>query len=408
MKLYPRLGNQAATSLYRELDELTAEERAERISIDHPAVTWSATGAERIHQDELRAVRATLVAVAEGHGFPDTVLRRADLAPFDRELARSLFENTHLPLAEAAFPGVWSFLALVLLPDLTWWRAQGSTNIERYVCSDQTRHTLARLWQRAHLLTFGAEDEEGAWDLLESSDIGEAQLDQIQTRRGAYGQTPSAFRAILRLYARVGDSTRFARGADGFYARLMRMGAFIDFRTLSDEELDDHFAATFEALGPASDEPSALDDTEAREEPLTFDELPLDEVMLRLVEGVRAAGPSTDAQLVGVFESVTGIEVPAGRRELVRGVAWQASSRNYLELDEPTQRWRPGSVLPAPDSRWGGRTVDSIKDVIRTSNGTFDADQVAGEVFAGRVGRTIRRFIRALAEEVEGERSGRS
>ena len=402
MRLYPRLGHQAATSLYYELDELSAAERAERVSIDNPAVIWPATGAERVHPDDLRSLRAAMIVVAEAHGFPETLLRRLELAQFDQDLSRSLFENADLPLAEAAFPDVWSFLALVLLPDLTWWRAHGSTNIERYVCTDQTRHTLARLWQRAHLLTFEAGDEDAAWELLRSSGIGEAQLDQIQTRRVAYGQQPSAFRALLRLYAHVADSSRFKRGSDGFYARLMRMGAFLDFRALSDDELDQHFGAIFGELRTTSED--IVDHRAAElEEPPTFDELPLDEVMLRLVEGVRAAGASTDANLVEVFESVSGVAVPRSRRDLVRGVAWQASSRNYLVLDEPTQSWRPGPVLPAPDSRWGGRTVDGIKELLRAFEGSFDVSEVATDVFAGRAGRTIRRFIYTLADEVAQE-----
>ncbi len=314
-----------------------------------------------------------------------------------------LFEKSDLPLAEAAFPGVWSFLALVLLPDLTWWRASGSTNIERYICTDQTRHTYARLWQRAHLLTFGVRDEQAAWELLSSSGIGEGDLDQIQTRRVAYGQQPSAFRALLRLYARIGDRSRFEKGSRGFYARVLRMGAFLDFSAMSDDELDESFAAIFEEMG--ADAPADAGLPDELEGPTTFDELPLDEVMLRLVEGVRAAGTSTDAGLVDVFETVSGVAVPVSRRDFVRGVAWQASPRNYLEFDESTQTWRPGPVHPAPDARWGGRTVNSIKEVIRRLDGHFDANEVAAEVFAGRVGRTIRRFVRALADEVGQEGS---
>ena len=403
MRLYPRLGHQAATALYEELHELDAAGRSERVATQHPAVIWPATGAERVRPYELQELRAAVTAVAASHGFPQSVLRRSDVVTFDREVGRVLFEQADLELAEAAFPQVWSFLALVLLPDVTWWRAQGSSNVERFVCTDQTRHTWARLWQRGHLLTWGAEDVERAWKLLESSGIGEAQLDQIQTRRVAYGQHPDAFRSLLRLYGDVQDGSRFERGVTGFFSRVLRLGAFLDFRGLSEEELYEEFRSLFAELEAAD----AFVAMEANLDPdgveLTFDELPLDEVMPRLAEGVRASGGSTDAELVSAFEHVSGIDVPRGRHDLVRGIAWQASARQYLRLDESTQRWLPGRVLPAADSRWGGRTVVEIKRLIRTQGTDLDVNHVAEVVFAGRPGKTIRRFMRTLVNEVTAE-----
>src|SRR3954465_13346392 len=62
-----------------------------------------------------------------------------------------------------------------------------------------------------------------------------------------------------------------------------------------------------------------------------------------------------------------------------------------------------------PGSRGGGGTVDASKALIRQTNGSFDVDRVAAEVFAGRAGKTIRRFIRTLADEIEHEqRKGRA
>jgi hypothetical protein len=399
MKLYPRLGHQAATALFNELMELDLRGRRERVATHHVAETWAATGASRVGETELLALRDALVAVAAAHGFPDDVLGRADVVAFDREATRQLHEKTDLTLAEAAFPAMWSFIALVLLPDLTWWRARGSTNVERFVCSDQTRHSWARLWQRAHLLTWGFEDPSAAWTLLTESEIGEATLDQIQTRRVAYGQQPAAFRALLRLYRESDDKTKFdERRSHGFLARLLRVGAFLDFRALTEVELYEAFGA-FLAEGESGEHALTFEDEPTEHnEATSFDDLQLDQVMVHVVEAVRASGSATETELAELFERVSGIAVPPPRRDLVRGIAWQASSRAYLQPDE-AGRWIPGDVLPAPDTRWSGRTDNSIKEYIASLNGDTDPDAIAAAVFAGKAGRTIRRFVRTLITE---------
>src|SRR5262249_6542108 len=106
-----------------------------------------------------------------------------------------------------------------------------------------TRHTLARLWWRAHLFTHGLDEPERGWGLWRDSDIGEADLDQIQTRRGGYGRSPRVFRTLVSLYPDVtvladdhGTNRRtFWRQA---YLRwILRLGAFTDFAAIEESAL---------------------------------------------------------------------------------------------------------------------------------------------------------------------------
>jgi hypothetical protein len=159
---------------------------------------------------------------------------------FDRRIARVLHEADHLFPAEATSGEMWSFVALVLVPDVTWWRWHDSENVERFIASDLTRHAFAKQYWRAVALIRGDDDETAAWDLFDR--LGEADFDQIQSRRRAYGVNPDISRALARSYLRL----KQAHG-DGdvrepwreLLKTLLRLGAFVAFAVLSPEELDE-------------------------------------------------------------------------------------------------------------------------------------------------------------------------
>jgi hypothetical protein len=396
---------------FRNQATLAVEELAALASSTHPLQVWPATGAPRATQDELLEARAHLVAAAREHGWP-APLGRDEQRDVDLAIARVLTERTSLTPAEAGFGDAWSFLALVLVPDVVWWRAGGSTNIERFVATDLTRHTLARLWWRAHLFTWGLEDPETGWELWRSSAIGEADLDQIQTRRGGYGRSPKMFRALVRTYPLV-TSLAAEAGLDrrdvwrqSFLRWVLRLGAFTNFNALSDADLDQDLAAILGRDGHATHETEAAD-TEPPDapEPGEFDAQPLRTIVVRLAETVRVLGRVPEGELCSALESVAGIVVPATRRDIVSGIAWQGKALDYLDNseDEGVRVWSPGSVLPAPDRRWGEWTFDSFKEHVAERDGDADVDQLAAELFAGRAGRTIRRLVRAAIRET-GER----
>jgi hypothetical protein len=410
MRLYPRLARRFAHDQFTRQAALGLRELAESADTTHPLMTWPATGAVRVTPTQLASLRTEVVEAAEGYGWPEPLSPDQQRA-LDLTLARILWDRAELTPAEAGFGDVWSFLSLVLLPDVVWWRAGTSTNIERFVATDLTRHTLARLWWRALLFTHGLADPEQGWELWRSSDIGEADLDQIQTRRGGYGRSPKVFRALVRLYPLVTELAaasgvdRRSLWRDQYLRWLLRLGAFTDFSGLAEEQLDEDLEALARQLEPIP-EPSPGDEEESQllnetDRVQDFDALALRMVVVHLAQAVRSNGELADDELYEAFERAAGIPVPPGRREILFGIAWQGVPLHYLahEGDPGASKWRPGTVLPAPDRRWGDWSIDSFKAHVATTNGDMDREALAAELFTGRAGRTVRRIVRAAIQE---------
>jgi hypothetical protein len=413
VKLYPRLLPRFAQEIMADQADLSLEQLETAASGEHPLMTWPATGARRVTPAELERVRGAVLEICERHGYPEPPARRA-VTGIDRELAVALTESTELTPAEADVGPMWSFLALVLLPDVVWWRAAGSTNKERFVATDLTRHTLARLWWRAHLFTHGLTDHQAGLDLWRDTSIGEADLDQIQTRRGGFGKSPKAFRALMRAYPRFDSLAREHGGGrrelwrTAYLARLLRLGAFVDFNGMAEDELTPEFARFISEFGvpPAGDDAATAmgDDPDAGGDPppgpTAFDDVPLKEVVVRLTESVRAVGIVPDEDLCEVFSRITGINVPASRRDVLRGIAWHGKTLGYLSLDDQTNAWSPGQTLPAADRRWHEWSVETFKARV-AENGAVDLAELAAELFSGRAGKTVRRLVSAIVRETQ-------
>jgi hypothetical protein len=409
MKLFPRLPNRYALEVYAEQAVLTPDQIEGAAA--HRLMIWPATGADRIGEADLLAIRDRLLEVVQSHGYPAPLSRSAQNG-VDIDLAQALWGTTDLAPAEAGFPDVWSFLALVLVPEIVWWRASGSTNVERFVASDLTRHTLARLWWRAQLFTWGLDDPNDGWELWRTSPIGEAELDQIQTRRGGYGRSPRAFRALVETYPTVValadeqgvDRRRFWRQA--FLPWILRLGAFLNLAGMPETQLrEDMFALARELAAPSPDlqpEDEAGERAPAlpAEEPSSFDEIPLSTLVVRLTEAVRATGEVAREDMASAFERVCGIPVPLNRADILPGIAWQAKALKYLDNGdgETNSVWRAGRVLPAPDRRWGEWTIASFKAYVK-SNGRRDPKDLQAALFKGRPGQTVRRIVRAVVNE---------
>jgi hypothetical protein len=253
------------------------------------------------------------------------------------------------------------------------------------------------------------EDADEGWELWRSSAIGEADLDQIQTRRGGYGRSPTVFRALVRVYPLVtalatdAGVDRRAFWRRSFLRWVLRIGAFADFASVDEVELE----ADLTRLARECD-PSALSAERVDGEIVEvadggdFDAQPLSTVVVRLVEAIRERGEVADGDLCSTLEATTGIQVPRERRDIVHGIAWQGAALHYLTNQENggLSVWRPGSILPAPDRRWGGWSVQSFKRHVAKDKGR-DVDDLAADLFSGRAGRTVRRLVRAAIRETE-------
>jgi len=231
--LYPRLLPDTARELHQQHSTATLPELQHRHALRHRAAVFAATGGRRVEPDELRRLRDDVVAIAERAGFPKEG-RRQDRVTFDTDIARLLHQRSGLVAGEAAVRPIWAFLALVLLPDVSYWRYPRPPG-DRVLGTDITRHVWGRLWWRAHLLVLPREVER--YRLLDV--FGEAAFDQIFARRRSIGGSRALVRALAEVWPTVDRG--YARERDvliDVLKRLSRWGAVVEFESLDEDELD--------------------------------------------------------------------------------------------------------------------------------------------------------------------------
>ncbi|MEU2349863.1 DUF6339 family protein [Modestobacter sp. NPDC049651] len=230
--LYPRLIGDAAKELHREYQQASIDELTSRYALRHPSAVFAPTGGRRVNTDELQRLRDDVLEIATRAGFPNEG-RRQDRMTFDLEVAQLLHRRCGLVAGEAAVRPIWAFLALVLLPDVSYWRYPRPPK-DRVLGTDITRHVWGRLWWRAHLLALPQEHER--YRLLET--FGEAAFDQIFARRRSIGGS----RALVRTIADIWPSMDRGRVAErdvlvDVLKRLSRLGAVVEFESLDEDEL---------------------------------------------------------------------------------------------------------------------------------------------------------------------------
>jgi hypothetical protein len=230
--LYPRLLDSAALDMHRRYADLSIEELRELPDFRHPAAVFAATGGDRVPIEHLEELRGRIVKVAEESGFPGGG-RRRDHTDFDQDIARLLHEKMGLVAAEAAVRPIWAFLALVLLPDVSYWRYR-EPPVDRILGTDITRHVWGRLWWRAHLLA--VPNEPDPYRLLNA--FNESDFDQIYARRNLLGGSRSVVRALADVWPSV-DTAEFGsrRILRDVLKRLLRSAAILEFDALDYADL---------------------------------------------------------------------------------------------------------------------------------------------------------------------------
>ncbi|MEJ2888859.1 DUF6339 family protein [Actinomycetospora aeridis] len=233
--LYPRLLDQAAADLHTSYATMTVEQLRDKYTFSHPSAVFAATGGRRVHAEHLEELRRHIVEAAEEEGFPGGG-RRRDHSDFDRQIARLLHERCGLVAAEAAVRPIWAFLALVVTPDVSYWRFPDPP-VDRILATDITRHVWGRLWWRAHLLVL-PETVPDRYRLLNT--FGEADFDQIYARRALLGGSRTLIRTIADTWPSVDRHDLPARLVlRDLLKRLLRVAAVVEFDTLDDGELRD-------------------------------------------------------------------------------------------------------------------------------------------------------------------------
>ncbi len=159
--LFPRLNSIGVQELFSVAASINSSNLYLHIESAPVSISWGATGGRRVTAKELMAIRAAILKLAEGCGFPrhSSQLQRAE---FDATCSVLLAERGVLPVGEALRDDVWAYLATVLLPDVSLWRFPDPP-IERF--SGGVRNTFQRLWLRAQAFDRGAGHAQ-RWQLL--------------------------------------------------------------------------------------------------------------------------------------------------------------------------------------------------------------------------------------------------
>lgn len=242
---YPRLPQAVAESLLEEQRHLSVDQLSGIAATSQQQQEWHPTVPGRVTDWDLQLLRADVVRIAFRHGYP--ILRpRGGHAPFDQELAIHLYEQMGIVPAEAAAGGIWSFLALILLPDVAAWRYI-DRHRDRFIGSDlmigtSNRHVFGRLWARVHILGPQA-----------SSGLGEDNVVQF-FERSNFGGDPRLARLIGETHIhtiarqRIVQSQELMRDA---MRRLRRLAVVVSFSAMNDDQLRDVLEEVFNASADA-------------------------------------------------------------------------------------------------------------------------------------------------------------
>ncbi|MGO4200619.1 DUF6339 family protein [Rhodococcus sp. TAF43] len=229
--LYPRLLPEIARALHEEYRFLPIIELGDRWRSSEDSAVYVATGGARVSPEQLECVRKNVCKLAEDAGFPGEA-PAGDRNAFDLEVAKYLHSESGMVPAEAASGDIWAFLALILLPDVAYWRYPEPPG-DRVLASDITRHVFGRLWWRAHLVQQPDSEDPYAYLGL----LGESEFDQIYARRTSLGASSFVVRMILKVWAELDETPSRREILRDFLKRLLRLAAFTRFDAQSEDEL---------------------------------------------------------------------------------------------------------------------------------------------------------------------------
>lgn len=200
-------------------------------------VRFAPTGGSRVLPQQLETIYQRVRSIADGHGFPGTV----DKAGFDVRCAVYLGEEPIFASGESLRDDVWSFVAIIMFPDIVNWRF--GTSRERYFGG--IRNAFQRLWMRARALDRGP-DHPDRWELLR--ELTEDALVQI-TERPTIGGEPRIARHLAEAWVRAARryGSQHMEALMRNVTKAFRMRNVIRVYTfLDDQELQDEFDGLFD------------------------------------------------------------------------------------------------------------------------------------------------------------------
>jgi Family of unknown function (DUF6339) len=230
---FPRLQRDAARALLAEYSTMQINAVANLAALESDKSYWYPTAPSglRATTEMIENFQTTVREIAKRHGYP-TVLGLKDRARgrFDRDIVTEILSLAPLLPSEAAQESVWSFLSLVVAPDVALWRWPNSKEKDDYVrILGYPRNVFRRLWWRAFTLGVGPGSvsekmlEDEAVAILERTSIGG---NRVLVRTIAAAQ--------IRRFEDAPKRTDLMRDV---MKRIRRLHAFISFHSLSEGEI---------------------------------------------------------------------------------------------------------------------------------------------------------------------------
>lgn len=250
--LYPRLDAADATKLISEYSNYSPRQLVAYSATSHPRASIYPTGVQaRVPEQVLGQLQAAVRQVASSHGYPDQSRPRT-ATPFDQQAGTVLTHTMDILPADAAQEEVWSFLSIVVLPDVAFWRWPNSGEKEDYErILGRPRNVFRRLWWRSYCI-----GDDLASQLMEDEAVGIME-------RTALGGCRAVARAVAATHLRFVQEnpgparTELLRQA---MKRLRRISAVVTLYALPLDELyallDEIFRAALAGLtntGPTSE-----------------------------------------------------------------------------------------------------------------------------------------------------------
>jgi hypothetical protein len=218
--IYPRLPRATARNLVDERAGWPLDKLRQESQTSHPLAAPARAGT--VVTEEMLArvrenVRSALERADPRFGCP---LLTGRVAEFDRTVGFELYTHMQILPADAASEGVWSFMTLILLPEIGPWRFP-EAGAKRYF--GVHRNVLRRTWWRAHLLGPDLGGRRNA-----SPHLGEDELVQI-FERPTLAANPRLTRAIVSTIHEASPQLTIARTTfvRDFTRRVVRLTPFL-------------------------------------------------------------------------------------------------------------------------------------------------------------------------------------
>ena len=243
--VYPGLGKEDAKEIYSKLSQYSSDllsAREELSSTDHYKSRWRSTG-HRVEPEELEHVRKELRELGDQCGWPEPP-SEDQKRMWSRQLPSVLHTSTSMSPADASKGHIWSWLSLVLVPDLAIWRwpTIHENRVTGYGPRSANRNFLRVAWWRAEIL--GAKSDDPPALLFED------RLVSLFERPGLTKDHRTA-KMIVSVWLNR-DGEKIEPDAEEFFQqismRLIRKGRVIAYNILSEKELQQLVEKEFEEI----------------------------------------------------------------------------------------------------------------------------------------------------------------